>query len=206
MFRECRWADDGGNLDPTSGEADVNLPSVAATVLRCCTAGVAEKELCAGCSATDLPALLSSPGRGPRAAIVLLHPSGDRSRHQFLSGHLARMLPAMGVVVLRSDRRRMSEDRDAPYLPQVEDLTHGLDLLGKEIRPVPTGLWGGQPGRLGCPPGFGWRAGHSLPHPGRLQRCEPCTADAAWNSRAAAGAPTSVTRIRQNLCSCEPPS
>jgi pimeloyl-ACP methyl ester carboxylesterase len=52
------------------------------------------------------------------------------------------MLPAMGVVVLRSDRRRMSEDRDAPYLPQVEDLTHGLDLLGKEIRPVPTGLWG----------------------------------------------------------------
>ena len=42
-----------------------------------------------------------------------------------------RMLPAMAPVVLRYDRRRMSEDRDVPYMLQVEDLTHGLDLIGE---------------------------------------------------------------------------
>ena len=67
----------------------------------------------------------------PRAAIVLLHSPSDGSRHQFLFEHLMRMLPAMAPVVLRYDRRRMSEDRDVPYMLQVEDLTHGLDLIGE---------------------------------------------------------------------------
>ncbi len=73
---------------------------------------------------------------------MLLHPASDGSRHHFLFDHLARILPAQGVAVLRYDRRHMGEDRDVPYLLQAEDLKHGLDVLAGEIGPVPTGLWG----------------------------------------------------------------
>ena len=71
-----------------------------------------------------------------------LHPSDDRSLSQFLFEHLAQVLPARGVAVLRYDRRPMEDGRDVPYQVQVDDLRCALDVLADEIGPVPTGLWG----------------------------------------------------------------
>jgi uncharacterized protein len=86
--------------------------------------------------------VLSLPAGSARAGVVPLHPSDDRSLSQFLFEHLAQVLPARGVAVLRYDRRPMEDGRDVPYQVQVDDLRCALDVLADEIGPVPTGLWG----------------------------------------------------------------
>jgi len=75
-------------------------------------------------------------------AVVLLHPSDDPARSQFLFQQLARVLPRQGVAVLRYDRRAGEGNEDIPYLQQVDDLTNGLRVLHDTVGDVPIGLWG----------------------------------------------------------------
>jgi hypothetical protein len=104
--------------------------------------GMTPREVSVVCRGAELPALLSLPEGPARAGIVLLHPADDGSRRQFLFEHLAQILPAHGLAVLRYDRRQMDDGRDVPYQLQVDDLGCARDLLAREIVPVPVGLWG----------------------------------------------------------------
>ncbi len=101
-----------------------------------------ETALFIGCQRTELPAILTRPAGSCRAAVILLHPADDPSRRQFLFEHLARVLPGLGVAVLRYDRRARAGDRDVPYLLQVDDLNRGREILAREVGSVPTGVWG----------------------------------------------------------------
>jgi uncharacterized protein len=101
-----------------------------------------DRRLSIRCGQAELPAVLSLPAGPARAGVVPLHPSHDRSRSQFLFEHLAQLLPARGLAVLRYDRRPMSDGRDVPYQVQVDDLRCAWDVLAGEIGPVPIGLWG----------------------------------------------------------------
>jgi uncharacterized protein len=103
---------------------------------------VTHRRLSIGHGQTELPAVLTLPAGPARAGLVPLHPADDRSHSQFLFEHLARLLPARGVAVLRYDRRPMGDGRDVPYQVQVDDLRSALDVLTGEIGPVPIGLWG----------------------------------------------------------------
>jgi uncharacterized protein len=103
---------------------------------------VIHRRLSVGHGQAELPGVLTLPAGPARAGLVPLHPSNDRSHSQFLFEHLARLLPACGVAVLRYDRRPMGDGRDVPYQVQVDDLRSALDVLGGEIGPVPVGLWG----------------------------------------------------------------
>jgi pimeloyl-ACP methyl ester carboxylesterase len=103
---------------------------------------VTETDLVIRCRGAELPAILTRPAAGCRAAVILLHPADDGGRRQFLFEHLAGLLPALGIAVLRYDRRAAAAGRDVPYLLQAEDLGHARDVLTAEIGRVPTGLWG----------------------------------------------------------------
>jgi uncharacterized protein len=103
---------------------------------------VIHRRLSISCGGAELPAVLSLPAGSARAGVVPLHPSNDRSHSQFLFEHLAQVLPARGVAVLRYDRRPMGDGRDVPYQVQVDDLRCARDALADEIGPVPMGLWG----------------------------------------------------------------
>ena len=89
-----------------------------------------------------MAAELAVPAGRCRGAVVLLHPAENPSRSQFLFEHLARVLPTLGVAVLRYDRRDAAGNGDIPYLQQVDDLSNGLRVLQDTVGDVPIGLWG----------------------------------------------------------------
>lgn len=101
-----------------------------------------ETDLVIRCRGAELPAILTQPEGGCRAAVILLHPADDGGRRQFLFEHLAGLLPGLGIAVLRYDRRPAAAGGDVPYLLQADDLLHARGTLGAEIGRVPTGLWG----------------------------------------------------------------
>ena len=103
---------------------------------------MAETALFISCQGTELPAILTCPAEPCRAAVILLHPADDPSRRQFLFEHLARVLPELGVAVLRYDRCARAGERDVPYLLQVDDLNRGREVLAREVGSVPAGVWG----------------------------------------------------------------
>lgn len=100
-----------------------------------------EKSLTLECAGAELPATVTLPESRCRGAIALLHPSHLPSRDQFLFRHLARLLPPLGVAVMRYDRRPAG-DADVPLRRQVDDLSVALRALAHETGSVPTGLWG----------------------------------------------------------------
>ena len=89
----------------------------------------------------ELAATLSLPsGSGPHPAIIPLHPASERSRDQPLFRHLAEVLPARGIAVIRYDRR----GDDVPFDDQVADANSAVDVLRErsDIDPSRIGLWG----------------------------------------------------------------
>jgi uncharacterized protein len=79
-----------------------------------------------------------------RCGVVPLHPAGDPSGDQPFMRHLAGLLPAHGVAVLRYDRRRAERGRDVPLAKQADDARVAMEelrrLSGNPLLPV--GLWG----------------------------------------------------------------
>jgi pimeloyl-ACP methyl ester carboxylesterase len=76
--------------------------------------------------------------------VVPLHPAEDPSRHHFLLRHLAEVLPAHGVAVLRYDRRPGKGGRDVPLAVQAEDARAAMAELRRLTgrAELPVGLWG----------------------------------------------------------------
>ncbi|WP_033337884.1 alpha/beta hydrolase family protein [Catenuloplanes japonicus] len=86
-----------------------------------------------------LPATLDTPA-GPRGAVVVLHGAGEPQRSYFLYAHLARVLPAAGVAVLRYDRRPWKHG-DVPFDVQAADAVAAVTEVRRRIGDVPVGLW-----------------------------------------------------------------
>jgi uncharacterized protein len=76
--------------------------------------------------------------------VVPLHPAEDPSRHHYLLRHLAEVLPAQGVAVLRYDRRPTEDGRDVPLALQAEDARTAMAELRRLTGRVelPVGVWG----------------------------------------------------------------
>ena len=86
-------------------------------------------------STVDLPS-----GPGPHPAIVGLHPADDASRDHYLFRHLAKVLPPLGIAVVRFDRRGYDvpfDDQVSEALEVIADLKRRPDIDGARI-----GLWG----------------------------------------------------------------
>ncbi len=89
-----------------------------------------------------LSATVSCPDGVSKGGLILLHPSNDGSRRQFLFEDLATRLPMLGITVLRYDRRPKIEDADVPHEHQVADVEHALRWYREHLGPEPVGLWG----------------------------------------------------------------
>ncbi|WDZ83006.1 alpha/beta hydrolase [Micromonospora cathayae] len=88
-----------------------------------------------------LPGTLTLPAGPPRAGVVLLHGAGYGHRSYFLYEHLARVLPPLGIAVLRYDRRPVAAG-DVPLAVQAADAAAAVARLRAEIGDRPVGLWG----------------------------------------------------------------
>lgn len=89
-----------------------------------------------------LHATVTRPDGTAKGGVILLHPSNDGSRQQFLFEDLADRLPTLGITVLRYDRRAKTDDTDVPYEQQVADVQHALRWYREQVGPEPVGLWG----------------------------------------------------------------
>jgi pimeloyl-ACP methyl ester carboxylesterase len=88
-----------------------------------------------------LPASLTVPDGRTRGGLVVLHGAAAGQRSFFLYEHLADVLPALGVAVLRYDRRP-NEHGDVPLAIQAADAHAALLRLRQEVGDVPAGMWG----------------------------------------------------------------
>jgi len=91
---------------------------------------------------TPLHATLSLPEGPPRAVAVTLHGASDGSRDQPLLAHAAKVLPQIGVAVLRFDRRGTADSVEIPFADQLADLSHVVEVATSECGGVPLVLWG----------------------------------------------------------------
>nr|WP_258545569.1 lysophospholipase [Micromonospora provocatoris] len=96
-----------------------------------------------------LPAVLDLPAGPVRGGLVVLHGSHAEQRSYFLYAHLARLLPAAGIAVLRYDRRPRPDGHDVPLADQAEDASAALARAAPARRGGPGGALGFQPGRGG---------------------------------------------------------
>jgi pimeloyl-ACP methyl ester carboxylesterase len=78
------------------------------------------------------------------AGLVPLQPAEDPSRDHFLLRHLAEVLPAHGVAVLRYDRRPAKDGHDVPLALQAEDARTAMAELRRLTgsAELPVGVWG----------------------------------------------------------------
>jgi pimeloyl-ACP methyl ester carboxylesterase len=91
-----------------------------------------------------LPGVLTLPSSQPRAGVIALHPSNQGSRDFPLARHLAGALGALGIAVLRFDRRapRLAGD-DVPLRVQAADACAAIAALRTEVTPaLPVVVWG----------------------------------------------------------------
>ncbi|OIH93447.1 S9 family peptidase [Curtobacterium sp. MCBA15_001] len=98
-------------------------------------------ELFINAEGAELPATLTVP-QASRAGLVVLHGSGAGERDYFLYEHLSRLLPDLGVAVLRYDRRPAIDGHDVPFELQTDDAATALQVLGDHVPGVPLGAWG----------------------------------------------------------------
>ncbi|MCZ7437781.1 alpha/beta hydrolase [Micromonospora sp. WMMC241] len=92
--------------------------------------------------APGLPATLDLPAGPARGGLVVLHGSHADQRSYFLYEHLARLLPPVGVAVLRFDRRPRVDGHDVPLADQADDAAAALTELRRHVGSAPVGLWG----------------------------------------------------------------
>jgi uncharacterized protein len=89
-----------------------------------------------------LPASLDLPIGPARAAVVALHGAEAGQRSFFLYEHLAGLLPAAGIAVLRYNRRPAQNEADVPLAVQVTDAHAAIQTLRRQVGDAPIGLWG----------------------------------------------------------------
>ncbi|HEV2638744.1 MAG TPA: CocE/NonD family hydrolase [Actinocrinis sp.] len=95
---------------------------------------------------------LTRPSGRVRGGIVPLHSADDGSPDHFLVRHLAQVLPALGIAVLRYDRRPApAAGRPVPLPEQAADALAAADLIRRHCGPVPVGLWGFSHGGWAAP-------------------------------------------------------
>jgi uncharacterized protein len=102
---------------------------------------VTERELLV---AGELPGVLTLPASQVRAGVIALHPSGQGSRDFPLARHLAGVLGALDIAVLRFDRRtpRLAGD-DVPLRTQAADARAAIAALRAEVAlDLPVIVWG----------------------------------------------------------------
>ncbi|MGW0515987.1 alpha/beta hydrolase [Crossiella sp. NPDC003009] len=108
-------------------------------------------ELTVQADGTRLPATLDLPAGPVRGAVVVLHGAGAGQRSYFLYAHLARLLPRIGIAVLRYDRRPGPDGHDVPLSQQADDAAAAIELLRRHTGEVPIGAWGWSQGTWAAP-------------------------------------------------------
>ncbi|WHT23148.1 alpha/beta hydrolase [Crossiella sp. CA-258035] len=98
-----------------------------------------------------LPATLDLPAGPVRGAVVVLHGAGAGQRSYFCYAHLARLLPSIGIAVLRHERRPGSGGHDVPLTQQADDAAAAIALLRGHTGEVPIGVWGWSQGAWAAP-------------------------------------------------------
>jgi uncharacterized protein len=77
---------------------------------------------------------------GHRCAAFAWFTAGQRSF--FCHLHLARVVPAAGIAVLRYDRRPHVDKADVPFDRQAGDAAAAINALRGHVGDAPIGLWG----------------------------------------------------------------
>jgi pimeloyl-ACP methyl ester carboxylesterase len=98
-----------------------------------------------------LPATLDLPAGPARGGVAVLHGAEAGHRSFFCYLHLARTLPAVGVAVLRYDRRPHVDNEDVPLDRQAGDAAAAIAALRGQVGDVPLGLWGLSQGAWAAP-------------------------------------------------------
>jgi pimeloyl-ACP methyl ester carboxylesterase len=88
-----------------------------------------------------LPATLTRPTTTARAGFVTLHGASNGERSYVLYEHLAELLPAVGIAIIRYDRRPAAAG-DVPLVDQADDALAAAAVLRREFGDVPIALWG----------------------------------------------------------------
>ncbi|MBB6036116.1 alpha/beta hydrolase family protein [Phytomonospora endophytica] len=100
-----------------------------------------DMELVVNAQGADLPATLTLPDGPVRGGLIVLHGANCGRRDFHLYRHLADILPARGIAVLRYDRRP-SEGHNVSFHLQAADARAAAALLRRQIGEAPLGLWG----------------------------------------------------------------
>jgi pimeloyl-ACP methyl ester carboxylesterase len=98
-----------------------------------------------------LPATVTLPEGPVLGGIIPLHGAEAGQRSFFLYEHLSRVLPAMGVAVLRYDRRPAENEGDVPFSSQASDAMAAARVLREHVGDAPIGLWGFSQGAWAAP-------------------------------------------------------
>jgi uncharacterized protein len=98
-----------------------------------------------------LPATLTMPAGPVRGGVTTLHGAEAGHRSFFLYEHLSRVLPALGVALLRYDRRPAENDGDVPFSRQASDAVAAVRVLRRYVGEHPVGLWGFSQGAWAAP-------------------------------------------------------
>jgi uncharacterized protein len=98
-----------------------------------------------------LPATLDLPAGPRRGAVAVLHGAEAGQRSFFCYLHLAQTLSAVGIAVLRYDRRPHVDNEDVPLDRQAGDAAAAITALRGFVGDVPIGLWGFSQGAWAAP-------------------------------------------------------
>ena len=98
-----------------------------------------------------LPATVTMPAEPVRGGVIPLHGAESGHRSFFLYEHLSRVLPALGVAVLRYDRRPEEGGADEPLSRQASDAMAAVSVLRDYVGERPIGLWGFSQGAWAAP-------------------------------------------------------
>jgi uncharacterized protein len=98
-----------------------------------------------------LPATLTMPTGPVRGGVIPLHGAEAGHRSYFLYEHLSRVLPALGVALLRYDRRPEEGGADVPFSTQASDAMAAVKVLREYVGDHPVGLWGFSQGAWAAP-------------------------------------------------------
>lgn len=108
-------------------------------------------ELTIDADGVRLPATLDLPAGPVIGGLITLHGAQAGQRSFFLYEHLARVLPPVGVAVLRYDRRPGIDGADVPLVAQAADAHAAIETLGEHIGPRPVIVWGFSQGAWAAP-------------------------------------------------------